>query len=87
MVNTRVHGSALSAFRPITTIYVLSEGNNELSNRLQINILPPVFVASNKNCSTQLNIYNDSPQRKTIRKGVQVASKSQRECHRRIRCY
>ena len=74
VVNTRVHGSALSALRPVTTIYVLSEGNNELSNRLQINILPSVFVASYQNCSTQLNIYNDSPQRKTIRKGVQVAS-------------
>ena len=53
VVNTRVQGSALSAFRPVTKIYALSEGNNELSNILQINILPLDFVASYQNCSTQ----------------------------------
>ena len=73
-VNTRAYGSALSAFRPVTDITVLSDGNEGLLNRLQINILPSICVLKYQNCPNKITIYNNSSQRKTISKGTNIAS-------------
>ena len=74
VVNTRAHGLSLSAFRPVTNITVLSEANCDLANRLHIEVLPSVCLLTHQNCPINISVFNTSTQRKTIKKGVSIAT-------------
>ena len=74
LVEGRVSGSSLSAFRPVTHVPVVIEGEDNISNRLLIKVVPSVCLVTHQNCKHKVMVYNESPQRRTIAKGTKLAS-------------
>ena len=72
-VEGRITGSALSAFRPVTHVPVVIEGNNELTNRLLIKVIPAVCILTHQNCTQKVMIYNNSSQQTILAKGTKLA--------------
>ena len=73
-IPVRASGTLLSAFRPVTYPTVLTEGNQNISSRLQISVMPTIATLSHAECVTKVVIQNHSPQKKYIRKGSTVAT-------------
>ena len=73
-INTRASGTALSAFRAVTSFHVISEGCDHVTDRLNIDVIPSLSVLHHQNCTTKLQIFNNSPQTRVIRKGVAIGS-------------
>ena len=73
-VSVRACGTSLSPFRATTNITVMTDGNDKLSNRLNIEILPAINVLSHQDFPTQLFVRNCSPQSRTIKKGINIGT-------------
>ena len=71
-MESSITGSALSAFRPVTHVMVVIEGNNELNNRLLIKVIPAIFILIHQNCTQKVMIYNNSSQQTTLAKGTKL---------------
>ena len=74
VVNTRANGLSLSAFRAVTNISVLSDANPKLDERLNIQVLPSVCLLTHQNCPVNISVFNTSNQRRTIKKGMSIAT-------------
>ena len=73
LINTRVHGSDLLPFRPLSEVTALVESNINISERIGVDILPSVHKFSHQDCSQQIRIHNNSNSTKVIGKGTKVA--------------
>ena len=63
----------MSPFRSVSSPLVLAEGNNNLTSRLQIEIIPAVTLLTHENCHVKILTCNSSDHVQYISKGTKVA--------------
>ena len=73
-ITVRANGQALSAFRPLSKITVLTENNKSFTQRLHIDILNSLSPLSHQNCKIKLTIHNETDRNQIIKKGAKIAS-------------
>ena len=73
LIDVRASGPGLEAFRPISDVSVMIEGEENYCNRLSIEVLPAINVLSHQNCCQKLKVHNLSSNPKSIAKGVKIA--------------
>ena len=72
-VLSRATGNGLSAFRPITNVHIMTEGNEDLQKRLGLLIQPSIHIISKQNCTVPVRVFNHGSVSKTIGKGSKLA--------------
>ena len=72
-ITARANGQALSAFRPLSNITVLTESNKLFTQRLHIDILNSLSPLSHQNCKVKLTIHNETDRNQIIKKGAKIA--------------
>ena len=74
-VTATAKGLGLSAFRPVTIISVLVEGNQKhLENRLGVQTHPSLHLLEENNCTIPVTVVNNSSTPRTIGKGSKLGS-------------
>ena len=68
-VLSRATGNGLSAFRPITNVHIMTEGNEDLQKRLGLLIQPSIHIISEQNCTVPVRVFSHGSVSKTIGKG------------------
>ena len=74
VVSVRATGHALGTFRPESNMDVVVEGNENICERLSLEVLPSINVLSHQNCLQKLKVHNLSPKPKFISKGTKLAT-------------
>ena len=73
-IATTPKGTGMGAFRPITDITFLTEGEPELEKRTSILVVPALNFVSHKNCANiPVTVKNVSSQKGTIGRGSKIA--------------
>ena len=76
LIDVRASGIELDKFRPTTNIPILTEANENLCNRLLLEIPSSISTVTHQNCSQKLLVHNLSTNHRTIAKGSKIATGS-----------
>ncbi len=74
IIDVRATGTGLDAFRPKSTVSVITEGVPRICERLSVEVLPSVNMLTHQNCQQKLKVHNVSPKPKILAKGVKIAN-------------
>ena len=74
LIQSKVKGPGLPAFRPITRLSIVTEGNPDLQHRVGLAIQTSIPIISEPNDSTPIGVINTNSVNKTVGKGTKLAS-------------
>ena len=75
LIQFNIKGPGLSAFRPITNLPIVTEGNPDLQHRLGLAaIQPSIHIISEPNVSIPIRVINTNSVSKTVEMGTKPAS-------------